>query len=283
MAGLAPGSRAAVIAGEGRLPLDVAEQLEKGGHPPFIVLAGEPENTARELRRWPHAELPVEGIADLVPMLRREKVTHVVLSGAITRRPRWRSFRPSIRLLGLVPTIARALAKGDDGLLRILVRHIEENGVQVLGAHEIAPDLLAPDGPLTKARPTGADQRDLAGALEAARAIGRLDIGQAAVSIGGRVIALEGIEGTDGLLERTRELRRHGRLAGAKRGVLVKSAKPDQEMRADLPTIGPDTVQRAAAAGLSGIGVEAERSLILERDRLVREADALGLFVVGLR
>jgi DUF1009 family protein len=95
-------------------------------------------------------------------------------------------------------------------------------------------------------------------------------------------VALEGIEGTDGLLERVAGLRGHGRLAGASGGVLVKCAKPGQELRADLPTIGLHTVEAVHRAGLVGIGVEAERALILDQRRLIERADELGIFVIGL-
>src|SRR5690606_2645220 len=136
-------------------------------------------------------------------------------------------------------------------------------GIRVLGAHDVAPDLLASQGVLGKIRPTSADESDISAALKAARVLGSLDIGQGAIAVGGRVIALEGIEGTDGLLERTVGLRSHGRIAGKKRGVLVKCAKPGQEMRVDLPTIGPRTIIDAHAAGLAGVAVEADRSFIL--------------------
>ena len=106
---------------------------------------------------------------------------------------------------------------------------------------------------------------------------------QAAVAVGGRAIALEGIEGTDGLLERVKALRGHGRIAGKKRGVLVKCAKPGQELRADLPTIGLATVEAAHEAGLAGIGIEAGRSFILDHDTTIARADALGLFILGLQ
>ncbi|RWG64886.1 UDP-2,3-diacylglucosamine diphosphatase LpxI, partial [Mesorhizobium sp.] len=129
-----------------------------------------------------------------------------------------------------------------------------------VGAHEIVPDLAAGEGTLTKAGPKQSDWRDIEAGRAAAKAIGELDIGQAAIAIGGRVIALEGIEGTKGLLERTRELRGHGRLAGK---------------------IGPQTVEAAHAAGLAGIAVEAGRSLILEGPATLARANALGLFIVG--
>jgi DUF1009 family protein len=190
--------------------------------------------------------------------------------------------RPSIALLKALPRIVSSLAGGDDALLKTVVGLIEQSGPKVVGAHEIVPDLVAGEGVITRARPTAADARDLAAAFAAAKAIGALDIGQAAVAIGGRVIAVEGIEGTDGLLARTAALRSHGRLSGKKRGVVVKCAKPGQELRADMPAIGPQTVAAAHQAGLAGIGVEAGRSLILDYEAVCVSADQLGLFVIGL-
>jgi hypothetical protein len=174
------------------------------------------------------------------------------------------------------------LRRGDDGLLKMLTQALEKRGVKVVGAHEVVPELTASEGSLTTAEPNRSDWRDIEAAHKAAKAIGALDIGQAAIAIGGRAVALEGIEGTAGLLDRMRELRGHGRLAGKARGVLVKCAKPGQELRADLPTIGPQTVEAAHAAGLAGIAVEAGRSLILEGPETLARANALGLFVIGL-
>ncbi len=279
---LPPGSRVGIIAGEGRLPLDVAEQAKEAGYDPLVVFIGREEMTEPGLLRFEHRRLALEDGASLIPLLKQHRVTHAVMAGAVTRRPKLTSLRPSLSLLRMSLSVLPALARGDDGLLRSLVAYVEKQGIKVLGAHEIIPALVAEAGLLTRAAPDGREKRNLAAAWEAAGAIGALDIGQAAVAIGGRVIALEGIEGTDGLLERTRSLRGHGRLAGASGGVLVKRAKPQQELRADLPTIGPQTVADAAAAGLAGIGVEAGRSLIIDRGGVVAEADRLGLFVIGL-
>jgi DUF1009 family protein len=279
---LATGDRVAVVAGSGRLPVNVAESLALAGHAPFVVmLAGEAEAESG-LARFDRENLALEDIGGLLPLLKRRRVTHVVLAGGVSRRPHWRRIRLSLGLFRVLPKILAALARGDDGLLKAIVRELEAAGFKVAGAHEIVPDLLAPEGVLTRARPLKGDAADLDAALTAARAIGALDIGQAAVAIGGRVVALEGIEGTDGLLERVKDLRHHGRVGGRKRGVLVKCAKPGQELRADLPAIGPATVDAAHAAGLAGIGVEAGHSLVLDFGELTKRADALGLFVVGL-
>ncbi|MFI0848309.1 LpxI family protein [Mesorhizobium sp. IMUNJ 23232] len=279
---LGPADKVAVVAGSGRLPVNIAESLAMHGHPPLVLrVRGEADNGAA-FAAFETDEIGLGEFAEMAPRLRRRGVTHVVLAGGISRRPAWREIRPSFSLFRHLAKVLTALARGDDGLLRILVKGIESEGFRVVGAHEIVPDLLAAEGPMTRAKPLKSDRADLDAAYAAARTIGALDIGQGTVSIGGRVIAVEGVEGTDGMLQRVRDLRGHGRLAGKTRGVLVKCAKPGQELRADLPSIGPMTVEAAHAAGLAGIGVEAGRSLVLDSTELVARADALGLFVIGL-
>lgn len=278
---LQPGDRIAIVAGGGRLPLDVAEELAARGRKPFVVMM-KGEVDAAGLSAFDHEELAIENIAGLGALLKRRGITHAVLAGNIGRRPKITALKPSLALMRFLPRVLAGLVKGDDGALRALAGGLESIGVKLVGAHEVAPDLLATEGQMAGAPPQRSDWRDIEAAEVAARAIGALDIGQAAVAIGGRAIALEGIEGTDGLLERVRDLRPHGRLAGKTRGVLVKCAKPGQELRMDLPTIGPRTVVEAHAAGLAGIAVEAERSLVLDLAGVIAEADRLGLFVVGL-
>ncbi|MEW6631973.1 MAG: LpxI family protein [Pseudomonadota bacterium] len=279
---LAPGSRVGIIAGGGSLPVEVADGLAAHGYPPFILLMEGEVDREPQLRRYEHVTMALEQAGSLLSTLRRHGVTHLVLAGEIKRRPRLSDMRPSFGLLAIVPSVILALARGDDGLLKVLTRGLEKRGVKVVGAHEVVPELAAAEGNLTVVEPGKSDWLDLEAGRAAAKAIGALDIGQAAIAVGGRVIALEGIEGTAGLLERTKQLRHHGRIAGKTRGVLVKCAKPGQELRADLPSIGPQTVEAAHAAGLAGIGVEAGRSLILEGPATLSLANALGLFIVGL-
>jgi DUF1009 family protein len=279
---LAPGSRVGIIAGGGSLPVEVAAGLVKHGFAPFIIIAAGEVDREADFAAYDQEKLALEDIGLLFPLLKRRGITHLVLAGEIKRRPRLSQLRPTLALLAIIPSVVKALRRGDDGLLKMLTRALETRGVKVVGAHEVVPELTAGEGTLTAAEPNQSDWRDIEAAREAARAIGVLDIGQAAIAIGGRVVALEGIEGTAGLLDRMRDLRDHGRLAGKARGVLVKCAKPGQELRADLPTIGPQTVEAAHAAGLVGIAVEAGRSLILEGPETLARANALGLFIVGL-
>ncbi|EIM78157.1 hypothetical protein A33O_00160 [Nitratireductor aquibiodomus RA22] len=277
-------ARVAVVAGSGALPRDVVRTLVKGGHRPLVVaIEGEAdwldgENVA-DFDLWP---APAERLGLFLPRLKRAGVTHLVLAGGVSRRPPILKVRLGWDVFRALPKLLAAYAKGDDGLLRAVIAHIESKGIRVLGAHEIAPELLAPEGVMTRSGPKASDRKDLAAAYEAARMIGALDIGQAAIAVGGRAVALEGIEGTAGLLERMRGMRNHGRLARKAGGALVKCVKPDQEKRADMPTIGPDTIRAAYAAGLAGVGVEAGRTLILDYATTIGLADEHGLFVIGL-
>jgi len=276
-----PGARrVAIVAGSGALPIEVADTLIRSGHRPFVILL-EGEARAEDFDGSDTTTMTLEDFCDFARVLRGAGASHLVFAGGVNRRPSLWRMKWRLNMLRLVPTIARALTRGDDGLLRAVLDFFEASGFKVLGAHEIVPDLLAPLQVLTRRTPSKNDMRDIEAAFDAAVAIGALDVGQAAIAVGGRVVALEGIEGTDGLLERMAAMRDHGRLGGRKGGALVKCAKPGQEMRADLPAIGPGTVDGAHAAGLAGIAVEAGRTFILDASRVVQRADELGLFVVG--
>jgi hypothetical protein len=167
---------------------------------------------------------------------------------------------------------------GDDGLFSAIAKELEIEGFRVVGAHELLDTASAPEGPLGRLAPDADADADIARGIAIARAVGALDIGQAVVVQQGLVLGVEAIEGTDALLRRCAGLRRDG-----PGGVLVKVEKPGQESRIDRPTVGPQTVRLAAEAGLRGIAVEAGATLLVDRDEVIRAADAAGLFVVGVR
>lgn len=273
--------RLAIIAGDGRLPLYVAEAARVAGENPFILPL---RNEASQ--DWSGFDSTVIGVGDmagLARLLKQNGIGRVVMSGGVKRRPGLAEIRANLRHILKLPSVVRTLlAGGDDVVLKMVIELIEAQGVRVVGAHEIAPDLLATLGPIGKVQPGAEDRRDIARAAEAAEALGRLDVGQGAVSVGGRIVALEGVEGTDAMLARVAALRAEGRISKSRKGVLVKLCKPQQDVRADLPTIGRSTVENAAKAGLAGIAVEAGRSLILDREAIASMADEAGLFVCGL-
>lgn len=276
------GGRLAILAGGGPLPAQIAAAALDSGEKPFVVLIDGEAEADPVYERCERAAFRIEDFALLRARLNEEGVKRLVMAGTVGRRPRLSAMRLSADILKLLPRALRAMASGDDVLLRLVVSYFEDRGIRVVGAQEIVPDLLTASGDLAKARPTKADRADIEAGIAAARALGALDIGQAAIAIGGRVVALEDIDGTQSLLRRVAALRGHGRLAGKKRGVLVKCAKPQQELRADLPAIGPETVRDAAAAGLAGIALDAGHTFILDQARTLAAADEAGLFILGV-
>jgi len=199
----------------------------------------------------------------------------LVLAGGI-RRPSLTALRPDWRAATLFARIGyRSL--GDDGLLKAVVKELEQEGFRVLGADQLLEGATVPPGPLGRVRPDHQSQADIERGLRVARTLGALDVGQAVIVQQGLVLGLEAIEGTDELIRRCSTLRREG-----PGGVLVKVGKPGQEPRADRPTIGLRTVALAAETGLRGIAVEAGATIVLDRDEVIRTVDRLGLFLVGL-
>ncbi|MFT4181225.1 MAG: LpxI family protein [Rhizobium sp.] len=273
--------RLAIIAGSGFLPAYVAEAARQAGENPVIIALT--DEADRDWSAFDHANLGVGNFAGLEAMFRRYGVDRVVMSGGVARRPPWREIHPTWRVIKELPsTIRTLLSGGDNAVLQMVIRLIEAGGVRVVGAHEIAPDLLATTGPLGRVSPSKEDFRDIAQGAKAADALGLLDVGQGAVSVGGRVVALEGAEGTDKMIERVAGLRAEGRISTRRRGVLVKLCKPQQDVRADLPSIGVSTILNAKKAGLAGVAVEAGRALVLDRDAMIAAADEAGIFVCGI-
>jgi UDP-2,3-diacylglucosamine hydrolase len=269
-----------LIAGGGKLPVEIAAHCEQSGRPFFIVrLRG---FAGSDIADYPGVEIGVAELGKCFKVLRRAGCETVSLVGTI-ERPDFRSLKPDLRGLKLLPAAIAAAHKGDDALLRLLVREFEKEGFSVEGAHEVMGDLTLPEGALGKVQPRPEHFADIERALSVAQAIGRLDVGQGAVSCEGLILAAEAQEGTDAMLRRVTELPLHLRgQPGALRGVLAKAPKPIQDTRVDLPTIGLGTIQRAAQAGLAGIVGEAGHLLVLDRDAVIELADELGMFILGL-
>lgn len=264
-----------ILAGAGELPLRAVAACRAAERACF-VLAFEGFADPAVTAGVPHAWVRLGAAGDGLRILRDNGVEELVMAGAV-RRPSVRQLRPDWRTAKFFARIGyRAL--GDDGLLRSVIRELEEaEGFRVVGLDSILGAALAPAGPFGRHAPDEQAQHDIAHGFKIVRALGDLDIGQAVVVQHGMVLGVEAIEGTDALIARCAGLRREG--LG---GVLVKGMKPGQERRADLPTIGPQTVRRAAEAGLRGIAVEAGATLVIDSAELVAAADGAGLFVLGV-
>ncbi|MFD2239003.1 LpxI family protein [Aureimonas populi] len=269
-----------IVAGGGVLPRLVADAAAKAGWTPVVVAVG--DGLSADWSGYDATPLGWGRTGDIFPFLRRRGVAHMVFCGTISARPDYRSLLPSLKTLALLPEILRIVRGGDDSLLRAVSKAFERRGFALHGVHELLPELLTPQGVLTTRAPGEDDRAALARAMEAATGLGSLDIGQAAVASADRVIALEGIEGTREMMARVADLRVRGRIGSRERCVLFKSAKPQQDKRFDLPSIGVETVEQAHEAGLVGIGLTAGASLLLDAQAIVARADASGLFVVGI-
>ena len=270
----------AIVAGHGDMPLLLVHSARDNGWDPVIfAIAGEAE--AAQFADFPCFPVKWGEIGKLFRLMKEKGCRQVVMIGAIRKRPDYATVRPDMGAVRLIPRILKIMRAGDDSLLQGVAEIFRERGVSLLTPLDVAPGLSVPSGILTKAKPGDTELVNLEKAVEAAHAIGRLDIGQAAVAVGGRVVALEGVEGTDGLLERVAGLKAEGRLPG-RGGTLVKCMKPNQDPRLDLPTIGPNTAELAAKAGLEGVGLEAGRALIAGREETVAAFDRHGLFLIGM-
>ena len=273
--------RLAIIAGSGKLPLYVAEAARRSGEDPYIFALKDEANA--DWSGYEHIRIGLGEIAQFKRLATQLGIGRIVMSGGVSRRPPITEISLGLKGLLKLPTIIRKLAGGGDNtVLTGVIELLETEHRRVISVQDIAPTLLAELGPVGKVSPDKDSLRDIAAGARAARLIGQLDIGQGAIAVGGRVVALEGPEGTDAMIDRIGELKRAGRVSPRRRGVLVKLCKPQQDMRVDLPSAGLATLRNAHAAGLAGVALEAGRALLLDIDEVRAFADANGLFVTGI-
>jgi DUF1009 family protein len=270
-----------LIAGGGVLPFAVADSLiARGIDPVLFALKGvcDPQAVAR----FRHHFISIGQLGRLAKLLQSENCRDLVFIGTLVR-PALSEIRLDWGTLRVIGSVWSAFRGGDDHLLSGVGRILEQHGFRLVGIKDVAPDLLMPEGCLTLKSPDEGSTADIARGREVLRALSPFDIGQGAVVIDGHVVAVEDIEGTDGLLARVARLRAEGRIrAKAPRGVLVKAPKNGQDLRFDLPTVGPRTIEGAAAAQLAGIAIVAGNTIVVEPQIMIAAADAAGLFVTGL-
>lgn len=272
----------AIICGGGSLPLAVAESVTGRGRPVLLLLLrGAAE--AGAIERFPHHWIYVGQVGKAVRLARAAGCRDLVFIGSLIRPALWQT-RPDFKAFSLLPRMVKAFRGGDNHLLTELGKIVEQEGFRVMGAHEAAPEILVPEGRLGRVEASERDRVDIALGLAYLRATGPFDVGQAVVVADKHVIAVEAAEGTDQMLARVAELRKNGRLQSASGiGVLVKAAKPGQDHRFDLPSIGPLTVAGVLAAGLAGIAAAAGETIIAEPERVTLAADRANIFVRGAR
>lgn len=261
-----------ILAGGGFLPIRIAERCLANNIEHFVVVFENQGDTA-SFQNHPHVVSRLGAAGGIIKALRKEDCDQLVMAGTI-RRPSAKDVRPDLWGIKFLAKTG-AMALGDDGLVSALVKALESENFEVIGADEIVPEYLVPHGLLGTCTPSHDATADIEHALKAARDLGQRDEGQAAVVHQAKIIAEEDSGGTDAMLRRLQENQNIG-------GILAKTLKPNQERRVDLPTIGIRTVENAHAAGLSGIVVEAGNAFFYEREEAINLADEHGLFVIGV-
>ncbi len=266
-----------IIAGAGTLPIQIARRATEQGRAPYIL--GFRNLASPGIAEFQHDWMRWGQIGRMLRLLRQHGCREIVIVGAVRRPSLW-SLRIDSGLVRHVRSLYRLTRGGDDAVLTRVVKFFEHQGFKVRGAHEIAADLAAPEGVMTCTKPGPSNYHDMAKAFAVLRALGPHDVGQAVVAARGYVLAVEAAEGTDAMLRRCAELRQWG--LSNRQGVLVKAPKPGQELRVDMPVIGPRTAELVAAAGLAGIAVASGEVMLAEPQGIIETADRLGLFVIGV-
>jgi DUF1009 family protein len=276
-----PSSPVGLIAAGGVMPFAVADSLAGRGITP-VLFAIRGACDEQQVGRFRHHWISVGQLGRAIKLFRAEGCRDLIFIGTLVR-PALSEVRIDWFTLRAMRRILASFRGGDDHLLSGIGRILEAQGFRMVGIKDVAPDLLMPEGILTRAKPDDRERADVVKGRQVLRALSTFDIGQAAVVIDGHVVAVEDIEGTDGLLSRLAQLREQGRIRAARgRGVLVKAPKAGQDLRYDLPTVGPRTVEGVANAKLAGIAVVAGNTVVADAQAMIQAADKAGLFVIGV-
>ncbi len=262
-----------IVAGAGELPKLVIEACQQQGRPYFVIaLKGHADSSSMPPEA---AWVRLGAVGKSFELAHANAVEDILMIGAV-RRPTLQELRPDWRGLKF---FAKAGVKslGDDGLLKAIIHEIEKDGFHVIGADEILKNCLSHAGVYGKIKPTKQNYEDISKGYKVAKILGQADVGQSVIIADGLVLGVEAIEGTDALIKRCKTLHQ-----SSVKGVLVKVKKPRQERRADLPTIGIQTVKLAKEAGLAGIAVEKDSAFIVHEKEVVQRANKEGLFLIGI-
>ncbi|WP_027722382.1 LpxI family protein [Maridesulfovibrio zosterae] len=260
-----------IIAGGGQFPLLVAKGAAAQGHRVVAVFFKGHSSDEVAALVDDSKELMLGQLSKLISFFKKNGVSKVVMAGTINK-PKAFDIRPDFRAAKLLFKLA---TKGDDVLLRTVANEFESEGMEVVGPHIFAPQLLTPAGILTKRKPSESEYSDLVFGWKIARELGRLDIGQCVIIKDGVIAAVEAIEGTDAAIKRGCDL-------GGKGCCIVKVFKPGQEERVDMPSIGLKTVEGMKELRATCLGVEAGKSLFFDLDKAIKFADKHGISIVGL-
>ena len=264
-----------IIAGGGGIPHMLVKHCIETGREFFVLAIKDNADKGLVNSSVPHLWIRIGQAGTGFDTFKKENVKEVVMIGVI-KRPSVFDLVPDLKTTALLAKIG-SKALGDDGILRVLANEIESEGMKVIGVHEVLTEILVKKGVYGKVKPDKQAVLDIERGVEVALKLGEADVGQATIVQQGLVLAVEGIEGTDELIRRSKDYAR-----GGVGGVLVKLKKPQQDVRLDLPTIGAETVKNAHKSGLRGIAVHEGNMLIVDEAEVIKLADKLGLFIIGI-
>ena len=264
-----------IIAGGGILPQILIEYCQQTKRDYFVLAIENNADRAIFNDDIPHKWIRIGQAGSGFKYMHEQNIEQVVMIGTI-HRPSLSDLVPDLRTAAFFARIGFK-SIGDDGILRALVKEIESEHIRVLGIHEVLPDLLVKQGCLTKAKPDKQALSDIARGVEVGLELGRLDVGQSVIVQQGLVLGVEGIEGTDKLIERCGTYQRKG-----DGGVLIKLRKPQQDMRIDLPTIGTTTIENLHKAGMRGVAIHAGNALIVNEKEVIALANKYKMFISGI-
>ena len=264
-----------MIAGGGMMPVEIIRHCIRTEREIFVV-GIEPYACEEELKDVSHIFAKIGEAGKMLKALAKNNVQDVVLAGGI-KRPSFKEMIPDWEGAKIMARLA-IKKMSDDNMFRAVIDEIERHGYKVVGIEEVVPGMMFSEGIYGKVKPTTEDMDDIRRGIKVAKALGAVDVGQAAVVQEGMVLAVEAIEGTDMMLSRAATVKKKG-----KAPVMVKVLKPGQDMRVDLPAIGLQTVEQLKKYGIKGIAVEAGGILLIERDAVIRMADESGIFIIGMK
>ena len=262
-----------IISGGGQFPLLVADSIRRMGM--RVVAVAHVEDTDPSLGETVDKIIWIKlgKLGRLIKVFKQNNVKRVLMAGTISKNHMFSKARPDIRGLSF---ISRLAIFHDDGILRALADELAKEGIEIVSSTKYLPELLAPEGCLTKRRPSRGDKEDICIGWEVAKELGRLDIGQCVVVRKRAIVALEGIDGTDATISRGGKLAEKG-------AVVVKICKPNQDTRFDVPSVGLDTLNVMSEVKAAVLAVEAGKTLMFNREEMIRYADKEGISIIAYK
>jgi UDP-2,3-diacylglucosamine hydrolase len=264
--------RLGMIAGNGRFPFIFAQEAKREGY--CVVAVAHRDETLAEIEQvvdeltWVY----VGQLGKIIRTFKRARVSQAVMAGGIRKVRLFGNFRPDLRGASF---LARLKSRDDDALLRGIAAELEKDGITILESTLCVPQIITTAGVLTRHAPSAHQWDDIRFGIHVAKEIGRLGVGQTVVVKNHMVLAVEAVEGTDETIVRGGNLARSG-------CVVIKVSKPQQDLRFDVPAVGVETIKKLRQAGAVALALEAGKTLLLEKDTVLAEADAGGIAVVGV-